>query len=347
MIVVMKQGATKAQTDNVIREISEFGYISHPIYGVERTVIGAVGNEKTKWKLMDILSQLEGVEQIIPVLKPYKLAGLEIRKEKTVVKISDDIMIGGDEIIVMAGPCSVESHDQIMESAKAVKKAGAKILRGGAFKPRTSPYDFQGLEKEGLKLLREAGDKYGLPVITEVVRENDVELISKYVDILQIGARNMQNFGLLKAVGQIKKPVLLKRGLANTINEFLMSAEYILSQGNYQVMLCERGIRTFETATRNTLDLGAVALLQMETHLPVIVDPSHAAGKWSLVTPLARASVAAGADGLLVEVHPNPHEALSDGPQSLVPEKFDLLMKSLVDIAKACSRKLILPDDTK
>ncbi len=344
MIVVMKQGASKKEIEDVIKEINDFGYISHPIYGVEKTVVGAIGNEQTKWKLMDILSQLVGVEQIIPILKPYKLAGLEIKKEKTIIKINNDILIGADEIIVMAGPCAVESYEQIMESARVVKKAGAKILRGGAFKPRTSPYDFQGLEKDGLKLLREAGDKYGLPIITEVMKESDVELVADYADIVQIGARNMQNFGLLKSVGQIKKPVLLKRGLANTIKEFLMSAEYILSQGNHQVILCERGIRTFETATRNTLDLGAVALLHMETHLPIVVDPSHAAGKWSLVTPLARASVAAGADGLIIEVHPNPHEALSDGPQSLMPDKFEILMNSLVDIAKACSRKLNLPD---
>ncbi len=337
----MKQGSAKTEIKEVIREINAFGYNDHPIYGVERTIIGAIGDdEKTKYKLMDILAQLPGVDQVIPIAKPYKLASSEIKKEKTLIKIGKDIVIGGKEVIVMAGPCAVESREQIMTTAKKVKEAGAKILRGGAFKPRTSPYAFQGMEEEGLKLLKEAKDTYGLPIVTEVMRERDVELVASYADILQIGARNMQNFGLLKAVGQIKKPVLLKRGLANTIKEFLMSAEYILSQGNYEVMLCERGIRTFETATRNTLDLGAVALLEYETHLPVIVDPSHATGKWSLVPPLAKASVAVGADGLMIEVHPNPHEAVSDGPQSLLPEKFEALMKSLVGVAKSCDRSI-------
>lgn len=342
MIVVMKQGALKQEIDTVILEINKFGYKDHPIYGVERTVIGAIGDEQTKWHLMDILKQLHGVEEVIPIVKPYKLASQEIKKEKSIIRLDHGIEIGGPEIVVMAGPCSVESLDQIMATAQAVKKAGAKVLRGGAFKPRTSPYDFQGLEEEGLKLLREAGDRYQMPVVTEVMRERDVELVASFADILQIGARNMQNFGLLKTVGQIHKPVLLKRGLANTIKEFLMSGEYILAQGNYQVILCERGIRTFETATRNTLDVACVAVLKHETHLPVIVDPSHAAGVWNLVMPLARAGLAAGADGLMVEVHPNPHEALSDGPQSLLPEKFQQLMNSLQEIAHACGRTLSL-----
>ena len=248
--------------------------------------------------------------------------------------------IGGNEVVIMAGPCSIESREQIMESAKVVRECGATVLRGGAFKPRTSPYDFQGMEGEGLKLLREAGDKYELPVITEVLRERDVELVAEYSDIIQIGARNMQNFGLLKAVGQVDRPVMLKRGWANTVKEFLMSAEYILSQGNYRVMLCERGIRTFETATRNTLDLGAVAVLEKETHLPVIVDPSHAAGRWGLVGPLAKAGLAVGADGLIIEVHPNPHDAMSDGAQSLIPEKFCKLMNDLAKIAGACDKTI-------
>ena len=340
MIVVMEISASKKQSDEVIKEIELFGYKPHPIYGVERTVIGAIGDENTKWKLMDILAQLPGVEQVMPIVKPYKLASHEIKKKKSVIKISKNVQIGGKEVIVMAGPCSIESSDQIFKSAEAVKNAGATVLRGGAFKPRTSPYDFQGMQEEGLKLLREAGDKYDLPVVSEVLREREVELVASYVDIVQIGARNMQNFGLLKTVGQIKKPVLLKRGWANTIKEFLMSAEYILSQGNYNVILCERGIRTFETATRNTLDLGAVAVLEKETHLPVVVDPSHAAGKWGLVGPLAKASVAAGADGLIIEVHPDPHNALSDGPQSLLPNRFAELMKDLRKIAEACGRSI-------
>lgn len=340
MIVVMKQGAPQIHIDSVIKEINQFGYKDHPIFGVERTVIGAIGDETSKWKLMDILSQLPGVEEVIPIVKPYKLTSHEGHRERTVIVLENGLKIGGDNIVVMAGPCSVENERQINESARAVSLAGAKILRGGAFKPRTSPYDFQGLAEEGLKLLRTAGDTHGLPIVTEVLREHDVELVAKYADILQIGARNMQNYGLLKAVGQINKPVLLKRGLANTVKEFLMSAEYILSQGNHRVMLCERGIRTFETSTRNTLDLGCVAVLRYETHLPVIVDPSHAAGKWSLVPPLARAGIAAGADGLIVEVHPNPHDALSDGAQSLLPEKFNALMDSLVKIAEACGRSL-------
>ncbi|MCD6460364.1 3-deoxy-7-phosphoheptulonate synthase [bacterium] len=347
MIIVMKQSASRTQSSEVIKEIEQFGYKPHPIYGVERTVIGAIGDENTKWKLMDILAQLPGVEQIVPILKPYKLASHEIKKKKSCIKINKNIYVGGKEVIVMAGPCSIESRDQIFKAAEAVKNAGAKILRGGAFKPRTSPYDFQGLKEEGLKLLREAGDKYNLPIVSEVLRERDVELVASYVDILQIGARNMQNFGLLKTVGQCKTPVLLKRGWANTIKEFLMSAEYILSQGNYNVILCERGIRTFETATRNTLDLGAVAVLEKETHLPIIVDPSHAAGRWGIVGPLAKAAVAAGADGLIIEVHPDPHSALSDGPQSLLPEKFTQLMKNLRKIAEACDRSIQIQQGIK
>ncbi|MCB1196015.1 3-deoxy-7-phosphoheptulonate synthase [bacterium] len=344
MIVVMKAGALQIQIDHIIREIENFGYQPHPIFGVERTVIGAIGDEKTKWHLMDALAQEPGVEQVIPIVKPYKLASTEIKKEKSCIKISESIAIGGNEIVVIAGPCSVETREQIFHTAEAVKKAGAKILRGGAYKPRTSPYEFQGLGETGLKLLREAGDAFAMPVITEVLREQDVALVTSYTDILQIGARNMQNYGLLKEVGKIKKPVMLKRGLANTIKEFLMSAEYILSQGNYNVILCERGIRTFETATRNTLDIGAVAVLSYETHLPIIVDPSHAAGKWSLVAPLARGGLAAGADGLMIEVHPNPHEALSDGPQALLPDKFAALMQSLQKIAQASGRALPLPE---
>ncbi|MDX9703682.1 MAG: 3-deoxy-7-phosphoheptulonate synthase [Candidatus Auribacterota bacterium] len=340
MIVVMKQGASQTEINSVIKEINDFGYADHPIVGVERTVIGAVGDEGTKFKLMEILSQLAGVEQIIPILKPYKLASHQFKQDKTIIELDNGLKIGGNEVVIMAGPCSVESREQIMESAKVVSECGASILRGGAYKPRTSPYDFQGLEGEGLKLLRSAGDTYGLPVVTEVLRERDVELVAQYADILQIGARNMQNYGLLKAVGQVDKPVLLKRGLANTVKEFLMSAEYILSQGNYRVMLCERGIRTFETATRNTLDLGAVAVLEQETHLPVIIDPSHAAGRWGLVAPLAKAGIAVGADGLIIEVHPNPHDAMSDGLQSLIPQKFCSLMKELSRIAQACDRSI-------
>ncbi len=340
MIIVMRNGASKKEIQDVEQEIQDFGYTPHPIYGVERTVIGAIGDERGKTRLQ-ALETSAGVEQVIPILKPYKLAGVELRKDKTIIDIGDGVTFGGKEIPIIAGPCCVESEEQICETAVAVKAAGAKVLRGGAYKPRTSPYSFQGLEEEGLIMLKEAKKKSGLPICTEVMRETNVQLVAKYSDILQIGTRNMQNFDLLKAVGQTDTPVMLKRGLANTIREWLMSAEYIMSQGNMNVILCERGIRTFETATRNTLDLNAITVLKHETHLPVIVDPSHATGHWEYVEDMALAAIAAGADGIMIEVHPNPHEAWSDGSQSLTPEKFGAAVTKMKKVAEAVGRKIL------
>jgi 3-deoxy-7-phosphoheptulonate synthase len=327
MVIVMKQNATESQIDDVIKWIESVGYRAHPSRGVERTIIGVVGDDRGKEQLKSS-EHLPGVEKTVLILKPYKLASRESKEGYTVIRVGD-LKIGGPEFIVMAGPCSIESEEQLMESAYIVKKGGGHILRGGAFKPRTSPYSFQGLEEEGLKLLAKVRKKTGLPVVTEVMNTTDVDLVEEYADIIQIGARNVQNFALLKKVGQARKPVLLKRGMMTTIEELLMSAEYILSSGNDQVILCERGIRTFETATRNTLDISAVPVLKELTHLPVIVDPSHAAGHWKYVMPLAKATRAVGADGLLIEVHPEPEKALSDGAQSLKPEKFYQLMEEL------------------
>jgi 3-deoxy-7-phosphoheptulonate synthase len=311
--------------------VKELGFKVHPIYGELRTVIACVGDERGKYRLQ-ALDSLDGVENVVPILKPFKLASREWHGSRTTIVIQapetekPPVTIGNGNIVVMAGPCAVESREQILLSAELVKKAGAKILRGGAFKPRTSPYSFQGLEEEGLKLLVEAREKTGLLIITEVITPTDVQLVADYSDILQIGARNMQNFVLLKEVGKLKKPVLLKRGQSSTLKELLMSAEYIMSQGNEQVILCERGIRTFEDYTRNTCDLSAVPALKELSHLPVIVDPSHGTGVRSLVTPIAKAAIAAGADGLIIEVHPNPEVAFSDGAQSLTPDQFTVLM---------------------
>ena len=327
MVIVMKKNATDAQIDHVIKWIESIGYQVHPSRGVEQTIIGVVGDDRGKEQLKSA-EHLPGVEKTVAILKPYKLASRTFKEENTVIHIGD-LKIGRTDFIVMAGPCSIESEEQLMESAYIVKKGGAHVLRGGAFKPRTSPYSFQGLEEEGLKLLEKVRAKTGLPVVTEVMNTTDVDLVEEYADIIQIGARNVQNFPLLKKVGQAHKPILLKRGMMTTIEELLMSAEYILSSGNDQVILCERGIRTFETATRNTLDISAVPVLKELTHLPVIVDPSHAAGHWKFVIPLAKATRAVGADGLLVEVHPEPEKALSDGVQSLKPEKFYQLMEEL------------------
>jgi 3-deoxy-7-phosphoheptulonate synthase len=337
MVIVMKKNATDAQIDQVIKWIESVGYRAHPSRGVERTVIGVVGDDRGKEQLKSV-EHLDGVEKSVLILKPYKLASRESQEGYTVISVGD-VKIGGPEFVVMAGPCSIESEEQLMESAYIVKKGGAHILRGGAFKPRTSPYSFQGLEEEGLKLLKKAREKTGLPVVTEVMNTADVELVEEYADIIQIGARNIQNFPLLKKVGLARKPVLLKRGMMTTIEELLMSAEYILSAGNHQLILCERGIRTFETATRNTLDISAVPVLKELTHLPIIVDPSHAAGHWRYVIPLAKAVRAVGADGLLVEVHPEPDKALSDGIQSLKPEKFYQLMEELGSLAKIAGLK--------
>ncbi len=332
MIIVMKRKADQQELEKVIKWIESVGYKAHVSKGVERTIIGAIGDERGKVVLMSAES-MPGVEKVMPILQPYKLASRETRDGNTVIKVGA-VEIGGPKFVVIAGPCAVESLEQLMECAFVVKKAGASMLRGGAFKPRTSPYSFQGLGEEGLKILAQAREKTGLPVVTEIMSASDVELIESYADVLQVGARNTQNFTLLKAVGQAKKPVLLKRGMMTTIEELLMSAEYILASGNDQVILCERGIRTFETAMRNTLDISAVPVLKDKTHLPVIVDPSHAIGQWKFVLPLAKAAVAVGADGLLIEVHPDPQHALSDGPQSLKPEKFYKLMDEIESIAK-------------
>jgi 3-deoxy-7-phosphoheptulonate synthase len=341
MIIVMEAKAPKEHVERAIKEVENLGYTPHPIYGTDRTVIACVGDERGKDRIRT-LDSLPGVATVMPILEPFKLAGLEAKHEKTVIDVGG-VKIGGREIVVMAGPCSVESREQILETAEVVRAAGAKILRGGAFKPRTSPYAFQGLEEEGLKYLAEAREKTGLKIITELMDAHHLELLEEYTDIIQIGARNTQNFFLLKAVGKSKKPVLLKRGMSSTIKELLMSAEYIMSQGNYNVMLCERGIRTFETATRNTLDLNAVPVIQQKSHLPVIVDPSHATGHWDLVLPMSRASVAAGADGLLVEVHPHPDVAESDGAQSLKPEKFEWMMGEIQKVAAAVGREVVVP----
>jgi 3-deoxy-7-phosphoheptulonate synthase len=324
MIISMKPGASKQQIDHVCEKIVSLGYQPHPIFGETRTVIGAVGSGNNRAALLS-LESAPGVESVVPIRQPFKLVGRELKPERTVISIGD-VTVGASQFVVIAGPCSVESKAQLLETAVAVKKAGATILRGGAFKPRTSPYDFQGLEEEGLKLLAETREATGLKICTEIMTTEQVELIAEYTDVIQIGARNMQNFALLKRVGTTKKPILLKRGLSATVKEFLMSAEYILSEGNSQVILCERGIRTFETMTRNTLDLSAVPLLNELSHLPVMVDPSHATGKRSLIGVMAKSSVAAGADGLMIEVHPNPEEALSDGPQSLNFAEFEELM---------------------
>ena len=335
----MQNGASRQEIESVEREIEGMGYKPHPIYGVERTVIGAIGDERGKPRLQ-VLETSPGVERVIPILKPYKLAGLELHKEKARIGVGSDVVFGDRKIPVIAGPCTVESEDQICATAKAVRAAGATVLRGGAYKPRTSPYSFQGLEEEGLIMLERARELTGLPVNTEVMKESAVELVVKHADMLQIGTRNMQNYDLLKAVGQARKPVLLKRGLANTIREWLMAAEYIMSQGNMDVVLCERGIRTFETQTRNTLDLSAMSVLKRETHLPVVVDPSHGTGHWEYVEDMALAAVAAGADGIMLEVHPNPHEAWSDGSQSLNFDKFSGLMQRVRAVAEAVGREV-------
>jgi 3-deoxy-7-phosphoheptulonate synthase len=328
MIISMIPHATQEQVDYVCEKIKSFGYAAHPIYGEERVVIGAVGDGKGKDRVISVMESVPGVESVIPILQPFKLVGKELKKQRTIIQM-DGFSIGGDQFVVMAGPCSVEYREQLMATAESVKAAGAKVLRGGAYKPRTSPYDFQGLEEEGLKLLAEARELTGLKIITEVVNTENIDLVNEYTDIFQIGARNMQNFALLKRLGKTSKPVLLKRGMMSTLKEFLMSAEYIVSQGNSQVILCERGIRTFETFTRNTLDISAVPALHQLSHLPVVVDPSHGTGKRSLIAPVSRAAVAVGADGLLIEVHPKPEEAFSDGPQSLLPTEFEELMKGV------------------
>ena len=338
MIVVMQKDANQEDINKIKEKVSGLGFTPHEINGTERTVVACVGSGN-KSDITGFISY-ECVDSVVPISKPYKLASKEVKKDTTQISVRDgQVTIGGNEIIMMAGPCSVESEEQIVSVAKAVQKSGAKILRGGAWKPRSSPYDFQGLKEEGLKLLDIARQETGLAVITEVMNPRDIELVAEYADIMQVGARNVQNFSMLKELGKCGKPVFLKRGLATTIKEWLMSAEYIISSGNPNVILCERGIRTYETATRNTLDLNAVPVLKETTHLPVIVDPAHGTGVWRYVKPMAKAAIACGADGLMVEVHPAPEQAWSDGGQSLMFDKFEELMTECKDIANAVNRK--------
>jgi 3-deoxy-7-phosphoheptulonate synthase len=337
MVVIMKKGASKAQVTNVTARIEQLGYRAHLSEGEERTIIGIIGDERPLDH--EQIERMDGVERTVPILRPFKLASRDFHPQDTLVKVNG-VTIGGSQLVVMAGPCAVESLDQLMEAAWAVKEAGGQVLRGGAFKPRTSPYSFQGLGEEGLRMLAQARDETGLPIVTEVTDPQLVPLLTTYADILQIGARNMHNYALLHAVGETQRPVLLKRGMMSTIEELLMAAEYVLSHGNERVILCERGIRTFEQYTRNTLDISAIPLLKQLSHLPVVADPSHGTGKWELIEPVSRAIVAAGADGLLIEVHPKPEEALSDGMQSLKPERFATLMTGLHPLAQAVGRTL-------
>ena len=335
MIIVMSPNSTEENLTKVKQKIERAGLTYHLSKGESRTIVGVIGDKK---KIADLeMNALEGVEKTVRITEKYKLVSREFHPSDTVVDVRG-VKVGGGSLAIMAGPCAVESMEQLMEAAAAVKQGGAQFLRGGAFKPRTSPYDFQGLAEDGLQMLRRAGDAYDLRVVTEIVDVNDVELISKYADVLQVGARNMQNFRLLQAVGRAKKPVLLKRGLSATITEWLNATEYVMSAGNDDVILCERGIRTYETFTRNTLDLSAVAAVKELSHLPIIVDPSHGTGRWQMVRPMARAAIAAGADGLIIEVHPHPEVALSDGDQSLTPKHFELLMDEVRRIAEVMGR---------
>jgi 3-deoxy-7-phosphoheptulonate synthase len=338
MIVAMQEGADEPQIQSVIEHLVKMGFEVHRSTGARMTVLGAVGSG-IDFDIR-ILELLPGVQEVHRISSPYKLAGRSFRPEGTVVRLGNDVAIGGPEVVVMAGPCSVESREQLFTTADAVAKAGAKVLRGGAFKPRSSPYSFQGYGEEALKLLREAGDQFKLLVISEVMEISQIPLLLPYVDILQVGARNMQNFNLLRELGKIRKPVLLKRGIAATLEELLLSAEYIMAGGNYEVILCERGIRTFETYTRNTMDISAIPIVHKLSHLPITADPSHGTGRRDKVAPMARAAVAAGADALLIEVHCDPDKALSDGAQSLFPEQFAKLMDELRIIAPAVGRKM-------
>ncbi|HWR40901.1 MAG TPA: 3-deoxy-7-phosphoheptulonate synthase [Patescibacteria group bacterium] len=335
MIIVMSPKATQEELDKVVELVVDAGLKVHLSEGECRTIIGVIGDKGMMLELP--LEVMPGVEKTVSVTESFKLVSREFRPENTIINIGD-VQVGGKQLVVMAGPCAVESREQLLESAKIVKSAGAQFLRGGAYKPRTSPYAFQGLEEKGLEMLAEAREATGLKIVTEVVDAQAVPTVAAYADVLQIGARNMQNFQLLRAVGKTNRPVLLKRGLAATINEWLNAAEYIMNEGNYQVMFCERGIRTFEDYTRNTLDLSAAAALKHISHLPVIVDPSHGTGKWRLVQPMSRAAIACGADGLMIEVHPNPALAMSDGKQSLTPENYRALMKEMSAIAAVMGR---------
>jgi 3-deoxy-7-phosphoheptulonate synthase len=337
MIIIMKMNAEQSDVEAVVTRVTREGFKTHLSVGEEVTIIGIIGDER---KLdQGAISRMNGVDRVVPVLRPFKLASRDFKPEDTKVSINGH-QVGGNKVIVMAGPCSVESLEQVMETAMAVREAGAHLLRGGAFKPRTSPYSFQGMGEEGLKILAQARQETGLHIVTEVMAPEQVELVAKYADVLQIGTRNMQNYALLNAVGKTNMPVLLKRGMMSTIEELLMSAEYIMSNGNHKVILCERGIRTFERYTRFTLDINAVPVLKELTHLPVVIDPSHGTGKWTLVKAVSKAAVAAGADGLMIEVHPNPAEAASDGEQSLKPQRFAELMIEVARVAQAIGRSI-------
>lgn len=338
MIVILAPSATDADIDEVVTNLKERGYGAHLSKGVEKTIIGVIGaHDDVKPLLAEQLSSLAYVERVVPILKPYKVVSREFRPDKTIIRVGG-VDIGAQKVVVMAGPCSVESEEQTLETAKAVKAAGASILRGGAFKPSTSPYSFHGLGEDALKILVTAREATGMPIITEVMDTRDVELVAKYADILQVGTRNMTNFALLQEVGVTKMPVMLKRGMSSTIEEWLQAAEYIANRGNYEIILCERGIRTFETYTRNTFDVSSIPAINELSHLPILADPSHGTGRYKLVSPVSKAAVAAGADGLMIEVHPHPEKALKDGPQSLTPENFEKLMKELAVVARAVGR---------
>ncbi len=333
MIAVLKRNADKKDKEKIIKVIKEENFDVHPIQGVEKTIIGVLGNQNNRTKLKEKLMTMSCVEKVVLILDPYKLTSWNFKQEKTVVNLGDGVKIGGSEFTVMAGPCSVESEEQLLKTAEIVKAGGAKILRGGAFKPRTSPYSFQGLGEEGLKIMARAREKTGLKIVTELMDIEHIDVVCQYTDIIQIGARNMQNYSLLKEIGKLDKPIMLKRGMAATIKEWLLAAEYIMNEGNHNVILCERGVRTFGEETRNTMDLSSIPLVQQISHLPVIADPSHGTGRWELVTPVARASAAVGADGIMIEVHPEPENALSDGPQSLKPEKYYSMMEEVAAIS--------------
>ena len=339
MIIVLKPNATEQQITHLVKRVKALGLKPMISKGTERTIVGVIGEEDIL--RVQPLEVFPGVEKVVPILSPYKLVSREFKPADSVVKLNGSTAIGGSApLVVMAGPCAIENYETLLTVAKAVKKAGATVLRGGAFKPRTSPYSFQGLGEEGLKFLKDVGKKVGLLTVTELMDVRDLGLVERHVDIIQIGARNMQNFDLLKELGLAKKPVLLKRGMSATVKEWLLSAEYILQNGNFNVILCERGIRTFETETRFTLDINAIPVIKAASHLPIVVDPSHSTGKWGLVPPIAKAGIAAGADGLIIEVHSKPEEALCDGPQSMLPEKFSTLMTELRRVARAVGREL-------
>jgi 3-deoxy-7-phosphoheptulonate synthase len=338
MILIIKNNITEEQFNHILEKIKELGFTPHISRGVKKTIIGLIGEQAEKYR--EIFEAMEGVEQISEIEKPFKLASREFKEENTIVKVNDKVEIGGKKVVVIAGPCAVESREQIFKIAELVKKSGADLIRGGAFKPRTSPYAFQGLGKVALKYLKEVKELLKIGIVTEVMNIEQIDVVSEVADILQIGARNVQNFDLLKEVGKIKKPILLKRGMATTIKEWLMSAEYIMSQGNYNVILCERGIRTFEDSTRFTLDLNAIPVVKSLSHLPIIVDPSHGIGIRNFVPTMAKAAVVAGADGLIIEVHHKPEEALSDGPQSILPQQFEQLMQELKRIVEIIGKTI-------